>query len=305
MSMNGNPVIRARGLKKCFGSLTAVDEIDFEVYRGECFGILGPNGAGKTSTMRMLYNFSPRTSGTLEVFGLDPARDGVRLRQVIGVVQQTNNLDLELTVRENLEVYASYYGINIGKLKKRIDEFLDFMELTQKARARIKQLSGGMKRRLTILRALVHEPRLVILDEPTTGLDPQARHQIWALLRRLTGQGVTVVLTTHYMDEAERLCDRLVIMDRGKILHTGAPGKLVVAHLPRFVLEVDRCNLADTWKLTNLEFDYYGDRVFFKADEESAFSAVPYLDNSRKGILRPANLEDLFLKLTGKRLIDE
>lgn len=304
LSMNDNPVIRARGLKKCFGSLTAVDKINFEVYRGECFGILGPNGAGKTSTMRMLYDFSPRTSGTLEVFGLDPAREGIRLRQVIGVVQQTNNLDLELTVRENLKVYGSYYGINGSKLKERVDQLLDFMELTQKADSGIKQLSGGMKRRLTILRALIHEPRLVILDEPTTGLDPQARHQIWAVLRRLTGQGVTVVLTTHYMDEAERLCDRLVIMDQGEILHTGTPGELIACHLPRFVLEVDRRGLADNWKDTNLEFDYYGDYVFFKADEEGAFSEVSYLGNSRKGTLRPANLEDLFLKLTGRRLID-
>ena len=304
MKMDGNPVICARALKKCFESLTAVDQIDFEVYRGECFGILGPNGAGKTSTMRMLYDFSPRTSGTLEVFGLDPARDGVRLRQVIGVVQQTNNLDQELTVRENLEVYGSYYGLNGGRLKKRIDELLDFMELSRKAEARIKQLSGGMKRRLTILRALVHEPRLVILDEPTTGLDPQARHQIWAVLRRLTGQGVTVVLTTHYMDEAERLCDRLVIMDQGKILHTGAPAELIAAHLPRFVLEVDRRDLADNWQDTSLEFDYHGDRVFFKADQESDFSAVSCLDCDSKGTLRPANLEDLFLKLTGRRLLD-
>ena len=305
MSTNGNPVIRARGLKKCFGSLTAVDEIDFEVYRGECFGVLGPNGAGKTSTMRMLYNFSPRTSGTLEVFGLDPARDGVRLRQVIGVVQQTNNLDLELTVRENLEVYGSYYGLDRSELRKRVGELLDFMELTRKAEAGIKQLSGGMKQRLTILRALVHEPRLVILDEPTTGLDPQARHEIWAVLRRLTDKGVTVVLTTHYMDEAERLCDRLIIMDQGKILHAGAPGELIAAHLPKFVLEVDRRNLADSWQDTNLEFEYHGDRVFFKADDESAFSAVSYMDGSSRGTLRPANLEDLFLKFTGRRLEDE
>jgi len=303
--MPGRPVIRARNLRKRFDELTAVDGIDFEVNAGECFGILGPNGAGKTSTMRMLYDFSPRTSGALEVFGLDPATEGVRLRQVIGVVQQSNNLDFELTVRENLEVYGGYYGLRGRQLRERLAELLPSMELSEKAESRIKQLSGGMQRRLVILRALVHQPRLVIFDEPTTGLDPQARHQIWAVLRKLTAEGVTVVLTTHYMDEAERLCDRLVIMDRGKILHRGAPDKLIAEHLPRLVLEVGSRDLDGGWRESGLAFEHYGDRVFFMAGEESEFSRVPYLPGSRKGILRPANLEDLFLKLTGRTLIDE
>ncbi|MEA1997549.1 MAG: ABC transporter ATP-binding protein, partial [Gemmatimonadota bacterium] len=188
-------VIRACGLRKTFGPLIAVDGIDFEVYHGECFALLGPNGAGKTSTMRMLYDFSPRSDGTLEVFGLDPALTGAGLRQEIGVVPQTDNLDQELTVRENLEVYGGYYGLNGRRLQARVDELLELMSLTDKAQAGIKQLSGGMKRRLTIVRAMINEPRLVILDEPTTGLDPQARHHIWEFLRKLTVGGATLVLT--------------------------------------------------------------------------------------------------------------
>ncbi|MEA2063232.1 MAG: ABC transporter ATP-binding protein [Gemmatimonadota bacterium] len=302
--MSGKVVISARGLKKTFGSFTAVDKIDFEVYAGECFGILGPNEAGKTSTMHMLYGFSPRKAGKLEVFGLDPARDGIRLRQVVGVVQQTNNLDLELTVRENLEVYGGYFGLNGRKLKERISELLDFMELTQKADARIKHLSGGMKRRLTIVRALVHEPKLVIMDEPSTGLDPQARLQIWAVMRKLVGQGVTVVLTTHYMEEAERLCDRLIIMDRGKIIHSGKPRALIERHLKRLILEVDRRDLGQDWQQAGLEYECHDDRVLFMADREADFERLSCWMANSKRILRPANLEDLFLKLTGRTLVD-
>lgn len=302
--MNGYPVIRARSLRKCFGSVTAVDGVDFEVYKGECFGILGPNGAGKTSIMRMLYDFSPRTSGELEVLGQDPAADGVRVRKVIGVVPQADNLDLELTVRENLEVYGGYYGLRGRTLETRMDELLAFMGLTDKAHCGIKQLSGGMKRRLTLVRSLVQEPRLVILDEPTTGLDPQARHQIWAVLRQLTASGVTLVLTTHYMDEAERLCDRLAIMHKGKILVQGTPQALIRKHLPRLVLEVDRSDLAEGWQSTGLDFECYGDQVFFMASNEGAFSGVGFRPEKRGRLLRLANLEDLFLKLTG-RILDE
>ncbi|MBW7997385.1 MAG: ABC transporter ATP-binding protein [Candidatus Glassbacteria bacterium] len=297
-------VIVARGLEKSFGEVTAVDGIDFEVCEGECFGILGPNGAGKTSTLRMLYDFSPRGGGELSVFGLDPSREGSRVRQVLGVVQQKDNLDQELTVRENLEVYAGYYGIDFHTLAGRLDELLAFMELEGRGGAQIRELSGGMQRRLTILRALVHYPRLVILDEPTTGLDPQARHQIWAVLRKLTSGGVTVILTTHYMDEAERLCDRLVIMDKGRILHEGAPRELIKRHLSRLVLEVDHKDLRETWRECGLEHESYGDRVFFNAGGEEAFSAVPYREGVLPGALRPSDLEDVFLKLTGRRLDD-
>ena len=297
------PIIRARGLTKYFGPVRAVDRIDFEVYPGECFGMLGPNGAGKTSTMRMLYDFSPRTAGELTVFGLDPAgKSSVRVRQGIGVVPQSDNLDLELTVRENLEVYGGYYGLSGQRLRQRVESLLEFMSLGEKADATIKQLSGGMKRRLTIVRALIGEPRLVVLDEPTTGLDPHARHHIWQALRELTARGVTIVLTTHYMEEAQRLCDRLVIMDQGKILRQGAPEDLIREHLPRLVLETGLEDLDDDWRKKGLRFEYYGDQVFFLADREEDFSCLSFRDGSRKKIIRPSNLEDLFLKLTGRAL---
>jgi len=300
--MDRNIVIRARGLKKFFGPVTAVDGIEFEVYEGECFAMLGPNGAGKTSTMRMLYDFSPRDGGELEVFGLDPAREGERLRQVIGVVPQSDNLDLELTVRENLEVYGSYYGLRGDRLKRKVDKLLELMSLTGKADSGIRQLSEGMKRRLTILRALVQEPRLVILDEPTTGLDPQARHHIWAFLRQLKAGGTTLIFTTHYMDEAERLCNRLVIMDKGKIIEEGSPQELIKNNLPRLVLEIDQRDLVDGWQDMALNFEFYGDQVFFMADSEQEFSTIPFLSDKGRKILRPANLEDFFLKLTGRSL---
>ncbi len=301
---NKREVVLARGLSKSFGQVTAVDGIDFEVREGECFGILGPNGAGKTSTMRMLYDFSPRDSGELSVFGMDPAAQGSAVRQLLGVVQQNDNLDQELTVRENLEVYAGYYGIDFHGLAGRLDELLEFMELDGRGGSQIRELSGGMQRRLTILRALVHKPRLVILDEPSTGLDPAARHQIWAVLRKLMSGGVTVVLTTHYMDEAERLCDRLVIMDKGQILHKGAPRQLIARHLKRLVLEADIRDLDESWPGCGLEHESYGDRVFFNAQSEDSFAAVPYRENVVMGVLRPADLEDVFLKLTGRRLED-
>jgi lipooligosaccharide transport system ATP-binding protein len=303
--MDKTVVVRARGLTKHYGPVAAVDGVDFEVCAGECFGMLGPNGAGKTSIMRMLYDISPRTSGELAVFGLDPAREGIRLRQTLGVVPQTDNLDLELTVRENLVVYGCYYGMRDGALRRRVDELLAFMSLENRADARIKQLSGGMKRRLTIVRALINSPRLMILDEPTTGLDPQVRHQIWDALRELTAGGMTIVLTTHYMDEAERLCDRLVIMDRGRILTGGTPRALIAENLPRLVLEVDRSDLAEGWERTAVRFELRGDRVFFLADEEAAFSGIDFRDTRVRRFLRPANLEDLFLKLTGKVLQDD
>ncbi len=302
MSASREPVVRARGLKKHFGAVTAVDGIDFEIYRGECFAFLGPNGAGKTSTMRMLYDFSPRDGGELEVFGLDPARQGVRVRQVLGVVPQADNLDQELTVRENLEVYGGYYGLNGARLRRRIDELLELVELQSRQHDVIRALSGGMKRRLTLVRALLHEPRMVVLDEPSTGLDPAARHQIWESLRELAARGVTLVLTTHYMEEAERLCDRLVIMDHGRILQEGAPRELIRRHLPELVMEVSRRELQPGWEQAGVPFERYGEQVFFMADREEEFSRVALQAGGRRRVIRPANLEDLFLKLTGRAI---
>ena len=213
----GEALIHARGLTKRFGDLTAVDGIDFDVQRGEAFGFLGPNGAGKSSTMRMIGCVSPVTDGTLHVLGLDPARDGPQIRGRIGVVPQLDTLDNELTVRENLLIYGRYFGLSRRESRERADSLLEFVQLAERATDTVEPLSGGMKRRLTIARSLVNDPELMLLDEPTTGLDPQARHAVWDRLFRLKRQGVTLVLTTHYMDEAEQLCDRLVIMDHGKI----------------------------------------------------------------------------------------
>jgi lipooligosaccharide transport system ATP-binding protein len=217
------PLIHARGLVKRFGSFTAVDGIDVDVQPGEAFGFLGPNGAGKSSTMRMVGCVSPPTGGTLRILGMDPRRDGPAIRGRLGVCPQLDNLDPELTVRENLTTYARYFGIPRKVARQRADELLDFVQLTERAGSKVEPLSGGMKRRLTIARALVNEPEIVLLDEPTTGLDPQARHLVWERLFRLKQQGVTLVLTTHYMDEAEQLCDRLVVMDAGKIVAEGSP----------------------------------------------------------------------------------
>src|SRR5438477_73086 len=232
------PLIHARGLTKQFGSLTAVDGIDFDVAKGEAFGFLGPNGAGKSSTMRMIGCVSPITSGTLTVLGLDPHRDGPAIRQRLGVVPQLDTLDTDLTVRENMIIYGRYFGLSRREVRERADRLLEFVQLDERATSRVDPLSGGMKRRLTIARSLVNEPELLLLDEPTTGLDPQARHAVWDRLFRLKRQGVTLVLTTHYMDEAEQLCDRLVIMDRGKIAEEGSPLELIERLSTREVVEL-------------------------------------------------------------------
>src|SRR5579871_3042688 len=232
------PLIYARGLTKRFGSFTAVDGIDFAIDRGESFGFLGPNGAGKSSTMRMVAAVSPVTAGTLRILGRDPAVDGPAIRARLGVVPQEDSLDTELSVEENLIVYGRYFDLPRALLRDRAAALLEFVQLTERARDQVEPLSGGMKRRLTIARALVNEPELLLLDEPTTGLDPQARHLVWERLWRLKQQGVTQVLTTHYMDEAERLCDRLVIMDGGQIVDEGSPAELVARHVTREVVEV-------------------------------------------------------------------
>src|SRR5918992_1730204 len=220
-------LIQARGLTKRFDGRTAVDGIDVHVARGEAFGFLGPNAAGKTSTMRMIGCVSPVTDGTLRVLGLDPAKDGVEIRGRLGVVPQEDSLDLELTVRENIIIYGRYFGLPRKVLRTRADELLEFVELTDRAKDKVEPLSGGMKRRLTIARSLINEPEVLLLDEPTTGLDPQARHVVWDRLYRLKRRGVTLLLTTHYMDEAEQLCDRLVVMDKGRIVAEGSPRELI------------------------------------------------------------------------------
>ena len=236
--MAGSPLVHARGLVKEFGRLVAVDGIDFDVQRGEAFGFLGPNGAGKTSTMRMVGCISPPTAGTLRVLDLDPVADGARIRAKLGVVPQQDTLDSELTVRENILIYGRYFGLARADLREKAAQLLDFVQLSERADDPVEPLSGGMKRRLTIARSLVNDPQVLLLDEPTTGLDPQARHLVWDRLFRLKQQGASLILTTHYMDEAEQLCDRLVVMDNGKIVAEGSPLELIRRYSTREVVEL-------------------------------------------------------------------
>src|SRR5947209_2016188 len=235
-STDAAALVHARGLTKYFGALVAVDGIDFDVARGESFGFLGPNGAGKSSTMRMIGCVSPRSAGTLRILDLDPTDDGPEIRARLGVAPQLDTLDLELTVRQNLIIYGRYFGLSRRECRERADELLEFVQLAERADDRVEPLSGGMKRRLTIARALVNEPEVLLLDEPTTGLDPQARHVVWDRLFRLKQQGVTQILTTHYMDEAEQLCDRLVVMDKGRIAAAGSPLELIRRYSTREVV---------------------------------------------------------------------
>src|SRR5436305_874544 len=232
------PLIHARGLTKRFGDFAAVDGIDFDVAPGEAFGFLGPNGAGKTSTMRMIGCVSPPSGGTLRVLGRDPQQDGPEIRARLGVVPQQDTLDLELTVRENIVIYGRYFGLKRAELRERADRLLEFVQLDERANDKVEPLSGGMKRRLTIARSLINQPDLMLLDEPTTGLDPQARHLLWDKLYRLKLQGVTLALTTHYMDEAEQLCDRLVVMDKARIVAEGSPRQLIAQYSTKEVLEL-------------------------------------------------------------------
>jgi lipooligosaccharide transport system ATP-binding protein len=305
------PLISARALVKRFGSFVAVDGIDFDVQRGEAFGFLGPNGAGKSSTMRMIGCVSPVTDGTLRILGLDPAVDGPTIRSRLGVVPQEDTLDLELTVRENLMIYGRYFDIPRAVLRERITRLLDFVQLSDRANDRVEPLSGGMKRRLTIARSLVSEPELLLLDEPTTGLDPQARHVVWERLYLLKQQGVTLVLTTHYMDEAEQLCDRLVVMDKGRIAAEGSPRQLIDRYSSREVLELrfpPGEQEAMVSKLADLgdQVEALPDRVLvYTSDGDAAAAAVHERHIAPESMLvRRATLEDVFLRLTGRTLVE-
>jgi lipooligosaccharide transport system ATP-binding protein len=317
---DGTALIRARGLVKRFGEFTAVDGIDVDVAPGEAFGFLGPNGAGKSSTMRMIGAVSPPTAGELRILGLDPAVDGPAIRTRLGVVPQTDNLDLELTVAENLHTYGRYFGLSGATVRARAAELLDFVQLTERAGDRVEPLSGGMKRRLTIARALVNEPDVVLLDEPTTGLDPQARHVLWDRLYRLKARGVTLVLTTHYMDEAEQLCDRLVVMDKGRIAAEGSPAELIRAWSTREVCEL-RFSLAEgepgaeqhaetlapvVARGVAERVEVLPDRLLvYCGDGDAALAAIAAVGvHPVSSLIRRSSLEDVFLRLTGRTLVD-
>ena len=309
---DGQALVHARGLVKRFGDFVAVDGIDFDLQRGEVFGFLGPNGAGKTSTMRMIGCVSPVSAGTLRVLGLDPARDGAKIRARLGVVPQLDTLDLELTVRENMVVYGRYFGLPRQELGRRADELLEFVELAERAKDEVEQLSGGMKRRLTIARSLVNDPEVLLLDEPTTGLDPQARHVVWERLYRLKRDGVTLLLTTHYMDEAEQLCDRLVVMDKARIVAEGSPRELIERYSTREVVELrfdDHDRPADLGYWTDglvARIEPLADRVLLYTDDGDAAAhglhergLVP-----DSVLVRRSTLEDVFLHLTGRTLVE-
>lgn len=304
-------MIQASGLRKSFGDFEAVEGIDLEVRRGEAFGFLGPNGAGKSSTMRMIATVSPRSGGDLQILGMDPATHGPDIRARIGVCPQDDTLDNELSPRDNLIVYGRYFGIPRRQVRAKAEELLEFAQLTDKADGRVEAMSGGMKRRLTIARSLVNDPELLLLDEPTTGLDPQARHLLWDKLFRLKQQGVTLVLTTHYMDEAEQLCDRLVVMDKGKIAAEGAPRELIATYCTREVAEL-RFGIGEHEALAH-RVEGIAERVEVLPDR-----LLLYTDNgehtlgevARAGLhpvaslVRRSSLEDVFLRLTGRTLVD-
>ncbi len=304
-------LVEARGLTKEFGDFTAVDGIDFDIHPGEAFGFLGPNGAGKTSTMRMITTVSPITSGHMTVFGLDPTTQGRGIRQRLGVVPQEDNLDQELTVSENLYVFGRYHDMTKAEILPKVEELLEFAQLTDRADAVVEHLSGGMKRRLTIARALINNPDLVILDEPTTGLDPQARHLLWDRLYKLKRDGATLIITTHYMDEAEQLCDRLVVMDQGKIVAEGSPRELIERYAPREVVELRFQDGQQEDAVARLDglaarSEILADRIMLYTDDA---------DDTQEGLgsrgvdpeqvlVRRSTLEDVFLRLTGRQLID-
>jgi lipooligosaccharide transport system ATP-binding protein len=304
-------LVSARGLAKSYGDFIAVDSIDFDVQQGEAFGFLGPNGAGKSTTMRMIGCVSPATSGTLDIFGLNAATEGRQIRGRLGVVPQLDTLDKELTVMENLVLYGRYFDIPRAECRRRAVELLEFVQLSERADSVVDQLSGGMMRRLSITRSLINRPDLLLLDEPTTGLDPQARHVVWDRLYRLKHDGVTLIITTHYMDEAEQLCDRLVVMDGGRIVATGSPRSLIEEHSTKEVLELrfppngDGETKQDVMGLGE-RVEVLPDRTLVYANDGEAALA----DAHHRGLqpsstlVRRSSLEDVFLHLTGRTLVD-
>jgi lipooligosaccharide transport system ATP-binding protein len=309
--MSSAPLVEAQGLTKRFGDFVAVDAIDFEIRPGEAFGFLGPNGAGKTSTMKMITTVSPITEGEMTVFGLNPATDGPSIRSRLGVVPQEDNLDQELSVAENLYIYGRFHDVPKPVIRERIDELLGFAQLEERRNSTVESLSGGMKRRLTIARALINRPTLVILDEPTTGLDPQARHILWDRLYRLKQEGATLIITTHYMDEAEQLCDRLVIMDKGRIAAEGSPSQLIEQYATREVVELRFAPGTGPNGLEQLDgalerIEALADRVLLYTNDSNALvtaiydSGIEYVQR----LTRRSTLEDVFLHLTGRRLVD-
>lgn len=298
-------IVDAKGVKKTFGDFVAVDGISFHVLPGECFGILGPNGAGKTSTIRMIYGFSPLTGGSLEVFGLNISQGWRAIKSRIGVCQQENNLDPDLTVQQNLEVFARYFDIPKEQASERAGQLLEFIALDHRKKSPVTELSGGMMRRLVLARALINDPDLLILDEPTTGLDPQSRHQVWERLEELRSKGLSILLTTHYMDEASRLCDRLVIMDHGRILVEGKPMDLIEHHVGQDVIEVagPSSELRTYIQSQPLAHEDLGHRLIIYGTESGAMFQRISKDYCEEGcVLRMATLEDVFLKMTGRGL---
>ena len=310
-ALDKSPLICARGLTKRFEKFTAVDAIDFDVFPGETFGFLGPNGAGKTSTMRMIGCTSPATAGELRIMDMDPATHASPIKARLGVVPQQDNLDIELTVRENLLMYARYFDIPRAAAVARAEELLRFVQLAERAGSQVEALSGGLKRRLTIARALVNEPDIVLLDEPTTGLDPQARHVIWERLYQLKRRGATLLLTTHYMDEAEQLCDRLVVMDKAKIVAEGSPRALIDRYSTREVLELRlrddvRTSMDGTLESLATRIERLPDRILlYTEDGEQALEQVHLRGIPlESALVRRSTLEDVFLRLTGRSLTE-
>ena len=301
-------LIEAHNLTKRYGSFTAVDHIDFNVYKGECVGFLGPNGAGKTTTVRMIYCFLPLTEGELRVAGKDVTTEAREIKSMVGVAPQEDNLDPDFTVFKNLEVYARYFDIPKTEATKRADEQLKFFQLQGKQNVEIMALSTGMKRRLIVARALINEPKILLLDEPTTGLDPQARHLVWDEVRMLKKQGVTIIITTHYMDEAAELCDRILIMDNGKIIEKGQPAQLIKKHVGEDVLEFDlneEMIQALKTELPDAEIETFGERVHVHTSQtHGVFESFLEKHRGTNVNIRNANLEDVFLKLTGRKLRD-
>ena len=310
-TQNNKLMIVAKGLRKTYGDFVAVDGIDFQVKQGEAFGLLGPNGAGKSTTMRMIASTSMRSAGELEILCKDPNTHGPEIRAHLGVVPQQDNLDRELKVWENLYIYGRYFGLSRKFMKNKIEELIEFAQLEEKRNAKTEDLSGGMKRRLTIARALVNEPDILMLDEPTTGLDPQARHVLWDRLFRLKEQGVTLVITTHYMDEAEQLCDRLVVMDKGKIMAEGSPAELIKQYSSKEVLEVRFGSSANQEAAKKIEglgdrTEVLPDRILIYSENgEKILEQIVKLGLSPiTSLVRRSSLEDVFLRLTGRSLVD-